>query len=112
MNLGIIAGLISALCWASTTVMLRSQSARIDPLSMNAYRSIVAAAFFVLSVFLLNKIGAFADVTSTSFLALCGSLIFGFVLGDTLFFRAMELVGVSTALPISMTYPLYVLVIA
>ena len=112
MNLGELAALASAFSWASTTVMLRTQSARIDPLSLNALRSIVAAVFFVSALFLFDKWSAFAQVTPLAFLALSASLLCGFVIGDTMFFKSMSLVGVSTTMPLSMTYPLYVLVIA
>jgi drug/metabolite transporter, DME family len=112
MTIGELAALASALSWASTTVMMRAVSARMDPLTMNTLRSIVGALFFVVTVIVLDKVGAFAQVTSVTFLALCGSLMFGYVFGDTLFFKAMQLVGVSIAMPISMSYPLYVLFIA
>jgi drug/metabolite transporter (DMT)-like permease len=112
MSIGELAGLASALSWACTTVTLRSVSARIDPLSLNTMRSVVAALFFVIVVVVANRFGDFAHVTSLAFLALCGSLLCGYVVGDTLFFKSMQLVGVSTALPLSMTYPLYVLAIA
>lgn len=112
MSFGELAALASALSWACTTVMLRSVSARMDPLSLNTLRSVTAALFFVVVVVVGNRVGDFAQVSTFAFLALCGSLLFGYVVGDTLFFRSMQLVGVSTALPLSMTYPLYVLVIA
>ena len=92
--------------------MLRSQSSRIDPISLNAWRSVVAALFFIVMLFALDRVPLLVQVPPLAFAALCGSVVFGFVLGDTLFFKSMTLVGVSTALPISMTYPLYVLVIA
>ena len=112
MSVGEWAALASALSWACTTVMLRSVSARMDPLSLNTMRSVTAALFFVVVIVAGNRTGDFAQVSSFSFLALCGSLLCGYVIGDTLFFKSMQLVGVSTALPLSMTYPLYVLAIA
>jgi DME family drug/metabolite transporter len=112
MNIGVLAALASAFLWAATTVMMRSQSTRVDPISLNAWRSVTSALFFVVTIFALNKVSLLAQVPVPALLALCGSVMFGFVMGDTLFFKAMTLVGVSTALPISMTYPLYVLVIA
>jgi DME family drug/metabolite transporter len=112
MNIGVLAALASAFLWATTTVMMRSQSSRVDPISLNAWRSVTSAIFFVTTLFVLGRVPQLMQVPGPSFLALCGSVMFGFLLGDTLFFKAMTMVGVSTALPISMTYPLYVLVIA
>lgn len=79
---------------------------------MNAWRCIVSAIFLLLVLFAQGKVGALGTVPAAAFVALCASLVFSFVLGDTLFFQSMSLVGVPTALPLSMTYPLYVLVIA
>jgi drug/metabolite transporter, DME family len=112
MNIGVLAALASAFLWATTTVMMRSQSSRVDPISLNAWRSVTSAIFFVVTLLVLGRVPQLMQVPGPSLLALCGSVMFGFLLGDTLFFKAMTMVGVSTALPISMTYPLYVLVIA
>jgi DME family drug/metabolite transporter len=111
-NLGVSAALLSAFSWAVTTVLMRSQSTRIDAISLNATRSAISAMFFISAIVVTDRWEAFQQVTLVNFLALFGSLFFGFVLGDTLFFRSTNLIGVSIAFPISMTYPLYVLVIA
>ncbi len=81
MNLGIIAGLLSAFTWASTTVMIRSQSSRIDAISLNAYRSLVAALFFIVATVALGKLPTFAELTPVSIAALCASLLVGFIIG-------------------------------
>ncbi|MBI5876146.1 MAG: DMT family transporter [Chloroflexi bacterium] len=111
-TLGIVAGLLSAFTWAATTVMIRSQSSRIDAISINAFRSLVAGLFFVVATLVLGKLPAFAELTPLLLAALGASLVVGFIIGDTLFFRAITEVGVSVAMPIAMSYPLYVLIVA
>jgi len=111
-TLGIVAGLASAFTWAATTVMIRTQSGRIDAISINAYRSLIAALFFAAGSVALGKLPAFGELTLTSSAALAAALVMGFIVGDTLFFRAITEVGVSVAMPIAMSYPLYVLVVA
>lgn len=110
--LGELAALSSALCWAFGTVMLRSQAARIDSISLNTLRTVVGAFFLICIAAAANKFDAFSRISPISFLALLGSLLLSFAIGDTLFCRSMELIGVSRAFPISVTNPLYVLVIA
>ena len=64
MNIGEWAALGSALCWAVSTLMIRSQSSRIDAISMNAWRCIVSAIFFLVVLFAEWNVGALGAVPS------------------------------------------------
>ncbi|ASJ07019.1 DMT family transporter [Thermococcus pacificus] len=107
--LGILAALISALSWASSTILLKVGMRDRTPVAVNIIRLyIVAVAFAV--IFLVN--GTFSQVLALSpeLLAIAFiSSMFGFVIGDYFYLHALNMMGVSRTVPITSTYPLWVI---
>jgi drug/metabolite transporter (DMT)-like permease len=76
----------------------------------NLYRSSMSAALALLIfVELLGKSGCFLllDLNSTTYL-IVASLV-GWALGDTLYFAGSKQIGVSRAVPLAYSYPLFTL---
>ena len=95
-----------------TSVLIRSQSLKMDVLSLNTLRCLFAFLFLVLWVVASGKIGEFTSAPGTSLILLAVSGILSLGLGDTIFFRSQELIGAARALAISGIYPLFTLPMA
>lgn len=112
MVIGIILGLISAFIWATTSLAIKEQADRINPLSFNAFRMFIATIVtFVLLPF-FGGAPAIAQVPSGAIIVLATSSIIGIAIGDALYFWSMTKIGAARALPISGTYPLFTWAIA
>jgi DME family drug/metabolite transporter len=109
---GELAALGCAVLWAGSTVAMRSQTGRVPPLALNATRAIFATLVYLLVLVALGRLGEVAAVPFEALGGLLGSVLIGMAVGDTLHIRAMILIGVSRALPISSTYPILTALIA
>ncbi len=107
MLIGVLFGLISASLWATTSLAVKAQSARVDTLSFNAFRMIIGALLFLGLLPFFGGLKAIAGLSSGSLTALSVSIICGGVIGDTLYFWSMTQIGASRAMPISGIYPLF-----
>lgn len=110
--LGEIASLASALCWALSAVIYRKALSAIDPLPANAVRCIPTVAFMVILLTALGQLQQITKIGSLTLLYLTFSVISGLVIGDTLNFVSLRLIGVSRAVPISSICPLFTVIIA
>jgi len=110
--LGELASLAAALCWALSAVIYRKALSAIDPLPANAVRCIPAVAFMVILLAALGQLPQIIKIGSITLLYLTFSVISGLVIGDTLNFVSLRLIGVSRAVPISSICPLFTVIIA
>lgn len=105
--LGDIAALAGALAWAVNSVLIRSQSARIGALSLNAIQYLAATLPFLFLLPFTSTIEALARIPPLLMAALLGTALISMVGGDTVYVRSLRLIGVSKAFPIAMcSYPL------
>jgi drug/metabolite transporter (DMT)-like permease len=101
-ELGEVAGLLAALCWAGTGLLVRAHGAALHAVVINAMRCSIAGVVFVVAwPFLSSR----APVPVEALLFLGGSMLLGLGLGDSLYFEALQRIGVARAMPISMAYP-------
>lgn len=101
--MGEAAALISAFTWSGTSVALAHITARTSPVVLSGLR--LATGSILLFIFLLAS-GNAGEVTSASWSsigAMVGSGIVAYALGDTLYIRALGLLGIQRAFPIAMT---------
>jgi drug/metabolite transporter (DMT)-like permease len=110
--IGEICALGAAVCWALTSVLIRSQLLKMDVLSLNTLRCLFACFFFVLWVTVSGKIGGLTSAPGPSLVLLAVSGIMSLGLGDTIFFQSQELIGTARALAISGVHPLFTLLLA
>lgn len=109
--LGELASLAAALCWALSAVIYRKALSAIDPLPANAIRCIPTATFMVILLTALGQLPQITKIGSIPLLYLTFSVISGLIIGDTLYFYSLRLIGVSRAVPISSIYPLFTVII-
>ena len=101
-ELGELIGLLAALAWGTTGLLVRAHGTGIHAIVINALRCAISGAVFVL-------IWAFASnhqlVPPAAWFFLGASMIAGLGIGDSLYFEALKRIGVARAMPISMGYP-------
>ena len=88
---------------------MKSQTGKLDALRINTLRAIFASIFVVAIVLIFGRIDQLGDLSFSAVAYLWSSVIIGMVLGDTLYIKGMGIIGVARALPISITYPIFVL---
>jgi len=107
--LGVLAAIVSALSWASSTILIKVGMKNKSPVAANIFRLYAVSVMFAV-IFLIS--GTFSKVFALPpelLLATFVSAQFGFVIGDYFYFNALKLMGVSRTVPITSTYPLWVI---
>ncbi len=107
--IGELGGLGCAPLWALSSILLKSQTDRLDAVRINALRTAFASVFVVAIVPIFGRTGQLSHLSLSAILYLWLSVIIGLVVGDTLYIKGMGIIGVSRALPISITYPIFML---
>ena len=102
LEIGEVIGLLSALSWGATGLLVRAHGPGVHAIVINAMRcSISGAVFIVLWPFISTR----QPVPPAAWLFLITSTVMGLGLGDSLYFEALKRIGVARAMPISMAYP-------
>jgi len=109
---GELFALLSALIWAISTVLWALGAKRLHIVPLNLIRCVVATVLFWFLLLFYGGFQAIAAVSLTSWFWLTVSVLALLVVGDILFFRSMELAGVSWAMPVSSINPLWALMLA
>jgi DME family drug/metabolite transporter len=79
---------------------------------MNAFRSVVSAAVFVILAAATGAFAALAAGPAVTVLKLTAASLLSYVVGDSFYYTSLALIGVSRTLPISASYPALVVVVA
>ena len=110
--IGELAALGCALTWAITSILLKRPVVEMGAVAANLIRTWVGAAVFWVFVLATGRLDQLFHLSTYTAVALVISMIVGLGIGDTLYFRSLQLIGVSRALPISGSYPLPTLLLA
>jgi drug/metabolite transporter (DMT)-like permease len=104
--LGELAAIGGAVCFGLGNVIIKSQGNKIKPMAVNAIRLSFTAIFYVI---LMLSLGAFRTAFSLDYktgLLLVGGSTLGIIVGDVIFYFSQQLIGLSRAYPIAVSYPL------
>lgn len=104
--------LISAFFWAVASVLLTRSARRLHVLPLNLIRCAVASVFFWSLLPFYGGLQALTEVPLSTWLWLAVSVMGLLVVGDSFYFRAMDLAGVSWAMPLASITPLWVVLLA
>jgi DME family drug/metabolite transporter len=110
--IGELAALAAAIGWAFSSVAYRKALSNASPFQANAIRSISAGALLFVIGAVFGKTGNLVDLPLSVALAAGLSGIISLVLADTLYMFSLKHLGVSRAVPIASTYPLFNILIA
>ncbi len=108
-TLGVLAALTSAFSWAVSTILVKVGMRNNSPVAVNIGRLYIVSAM-VLVIFTFS--GTFGQILSLKpelFGVAFLSGILGFVVGDYFYFHALNDMGVSRTVPVTSTYPLWVM---
>jgi drug/metabolite transporter (DMT)-like permease len=109
---GELVGLLSAVLWAVSSVLLTVGAKRLHVIPLNLVRCTVSAAFFLLLLPFYGGFRALAELPLSVWLGLTVSVLALLVVGDTLYFGSLHLAGVSWAMPVASINPLWVVLLA
>ncbi len=107
--IGELGGIACAPLWAISSILLKSQTGKIDALRINVLRGIFASVFLIAIVPIAGRTDQLMNLSPSGVFYLLTSVVVGLALGDTLYIKGMGIIGVARALPISITYPIFVL---
>ncbi|MFN2292379.1 MAG: DMT family transporter [Anaerolineae bacterium] len=109
---GEVIAILSALLWAVASVLLTVGTKRIHAVPMNMIRCLISTSFFWILLPFYGGLEALAAIPPTAFLWMLVSVLGLLVIGDTLYFRSMDLAGVSWAMPVASINPLWAVLLA
>ena len=109
---GELIALFSALLWAVGSVLMAVGARRLHVVPLNLVRCVVSTTFFWSLLPFFGGIEALGAFTPSSLAWLVISVLGLLVVGDTLYLRAMDLAGVSWAMPVSSITPLWAVLLA
>lgn len=109
---GELVALLSAFLWAMASVLLTVGARRIHVLPMNLIRCVISTIFFWALLPFYGGLDALAAIPAAAWPWLVLSVLGLLVVGDTLYFRSMDLAGVSWAMPVASVNPLWAVLLA
>jgi len=108
-HLGEILSVTAALIWAGSVVLFRKSGRSYPPLALNFFKNIVAAVLLLLTLVLVRQ-SLFREAPFLDYALLALSGVLGIALGDTLFFKSLNIVGAGLSQIVSLSYsPLVIL---
>jgi DME family drug/metabolite transporter len=110
--LGELAALGTAITWTVSAVLYRRALADTKPLQANIVRLSCTSLLLVAFVVVIGKSTVFTSLPLYAVALSSLSGLIGLGLGDTLYMVSLKQIGVSRAVPISCTYPLFSLLFA
>lgn len=110
--LGELAALGTAISWTVSAVLYRRALADTKPLQANIVRLSCTSLLLVAFVVAIGKSTVFTSLPLYAVALSSLSGLVGLGLGDTLYMVSLKQIGVSRAVPISCTYPLFSLLFA
>jgi drug/metabolite transporter (DMT)-like permease len=103
---GILAGIGSGLNWAVTSFLVRSLLGRLTPVGLSAVRSTIGGGILIVAAIAAGEGRAMLQAPLWVVLSLWSAILLAMGVGDTLFFRSMDHLGLTRALALSLLNPL------
>jgi drug/metabolite transporter (DMT)-like permease len=98
---GEICALTCALCWAITSVLTKSLSGKIEPLTLNFIRCLGATLFLWTLIPFYPGTGGLSQIPAATLLFLVFSALLGMSIGDTIYIRGLKRIQVTLAFPLA-----------
>lgn len=109
---GELSAIGSALLWAMASVLLAVGAKRVHVVPLNLVRCVVSTSFFWILLPFYGGLKALSAIQSSAWIWLVVSVLGLLVVGDILYFRSMDLVGVSWAMPVASINTLWAVLLA
>lgn len=105
--IGELAALGAAFTWAISPLLYKKALLEAKPFSANIVRTVTNAAVLAVILLGLGEAGFLAALPSWIIASIVVSGVIGLGLGDTLYMYGLKTLGVSRAVPLAATYPLF-----
>jgi len=105
--IGELAALGAAIIWAIEPTFYRKALLKTKPFPANTVRCLGTSAVLICCLLATVRISVLASLPLNAVILTCLSGIIGLVLGDTLYMEGLKLIGVTRAVPLVCTYPLF-----
>ena len=106
LTLGFLAGLGCGLNWAVTSLLARSLLGRLTPVQLSAVRSTLGGGLLLGAAILAREGPAMLQAPLWVVLSLWVAILLAMGVGDSLFFRSLDHLGLTLALALSLLNPL------
>lgn len=107
MGLGELCAIAAALSWALGSILF-SRIGRVVPAgAMNLGKLVCAGLLLSITRVAIGSLGALAEASATAWLCLAASAVAGLTIGDTAYFAAMDAIGVSRAMLLLSSAPVF-----
>ena len=110
--LGELAALGAAIAWTVSAVLYKRGLSKTEPLQANILRLGCTSLVLVVFVIAIGKSNVFLGLPANALALSALSGLIGLGVGDTLYMMSLKQIGVSTAVPLTCTYPLFSLLLA
>jgi DME family drug/metabolite transporter len=110
--IGELAALGAALCWTVSAALYKVALSDAKPVSANISRCISTTVFFIACLGVTGRVQYLAALRVDSLVLAGLSGVIGLCVGDTLYMLSLKLIGVSRAVPVTCTYPLFTMLFA
>jgi drug/metabolite transporter (DMT)-like permease len=101
--MGEAAALLSAFTWSGTSVAMASIAVRTSPVALSAIRLAAGSLILFAVLLLLGQSGEVTGASASSVVAMLGSGLVAYALGDTLYIYTLGMLGVQRAFTVAMT---------
>lgn len=108
----VVVSLSSALLWAISSVLFAISARSMHVVPLNLARGIVASAFFWALLPFYGGLDALGTIPTASWPWIVVSVVGLLVVGDTVYFRAISLAGVSWAMPVASVNTVWAVLLA
>jgi len=105
--IGELAALGAAISWTVSALLYGKALQEAKPLSANIIRLTATGVFLIVLLAVLGKFSVLASLRTDTLILAGVSGIIGLGIGDTLYMVSLKSIGVSRAVPITCTYPLF-----
>ena len=105
--IGELAALGASVSWAIAPILYRKALLNTKPISANIVRTTTNAGLLVTVLLLFGLTGALTSLPTSTMIFVVASGIVGLGIGDTLYMIGLKHLGVSRAVPLAATYPLF-----
>ena len=109
---GLALAVLAAFCWGSSGVVYKKGLKGVSEFYGNMLRSIVASLFFFPILVFRDYISELLKIDLFTASILVISAILSFFIGDLLYLYSLKRAPVSIVLPLSATYPIYVVLLS
>ncbi|MGE0572085.1 MAG: DMT family transporter [Dehalococcoidia bacterium] len=100
--MGEAAALIAAFTWSATSVAMARLTVSVTPVAMSALRLAIATLILPVVLLLSGEAGQLADAPPSAIIAMIGSGLLAYAIGDTLYISALKRLGIQRVFPITM----------